>query len=166
MYEHIWRGHELVQRFYEKTSMEEVRQAVIELQSDPRFDELTDVISDFLGCEIAPVHIEVMEEIAALDGAASLSNIRIRDAVVTDSPQIMRAVEAYIASGLSPYPMQIFSSTELARKWLVSKPTRSDFGRRIYKVVTQKFGAFSREFAALFLRRYGWKHSSGTAHCE
>lgn len=126
MYEHIWNGKELIQRFYGQTSVEEIKQSVTEVENDPRFAQITDVFDVFLDCEgitIDEDHFEkTIEEIAEKDFYAWLSNPKVRGAVISDRPEIIRIVDAYIESGISHYPVQRFSSYEEARNWFAEGP--------------------------------------------
>jgi hypothetical protein len=107
MYEHVWNGGELTQRFFGQVSSEEIKQSVVKFQGDSRFDELIDVIFDFTDCEEIVIKEGDAEEIASLDGAASITNPRIRVTVISDKPAILKAAEDYIVSGLSNYPVKI-----------------------------------------------------------
>ena len=133
MYEHIWNGKEFIHRFYDTTGSEEVQLSIHRAQSDARFDAITDEIIDFTGCEQAKVRLDVVEEVAATDFAASKSNPNIRRVVVTDNPEIMNAVNHYIDSGLSPYPIRVFSSVADAREWFTLTPISAPLLRSAIK---------------------------------
>ena len=134
MYEHIWNGNEFTHRFYGTTSSEEVQLSIIRAQGDARFDAITEVIIDCTACESVTVRLDVVEEVAATDFAASKSNPNIRRAVITDNSEIINAVKSYLDSGLSPYPMRVFTSVADARKWFASTP-KAVLGRVIAYMV-------------------------------
>lgn len=134
MYTHIWNNHETIQKFWGQTSSREVRQSTIELQADPRFDNITDSILDFTDCDAAKVSLDEIEEIAALDGAAASSNARIRVAIITADPAIIDAAQFYRDSRLSQYPIRVFGAIDEARQWFAATPIPIERTKRIFCV--------------------------------
>lgn len=116
MYEHIWNGKELIQRFFGQTSFDEIQHSVMRLEGDSRFDTLRHSIVDFTDCLGLHDQAGTMEEIAAIDGASSRTNSSILISVITDKPEFIRITEEYVDFGLSNYPLQIFNSVDDARK--------------------------------------------------
>lgn len=124
MYQLIWNGKELTQRYFGKSSITEVRQSIYELQGDYRFDEVTDSYLDFTDCQEFITQEGVIDEIAALDSAAAISNPKIRIAVITDNTDVIEAARAYLSTGMGGYPLTIFSSIADARSWFSSRRGR------------------------------------------
>ena len=67
------------------------------------------VIKRFLG------HVD---EIAAIDQAASISNRNIRIAVVATHPEILELADHYARSPMNVYPTRIFPTMAEGRVWL------------------------------------------------
>lgn len=126
MYELIWHGKELIRRVYGATSSLEYEQSVIEAQSDPRYDDIYDVISDFRDCTSCALVENAMEVVAVRDYGAAISNPRIRIAVVAADPeiaaQLRKALGNYRTVGLDHRPATIVDSMEAARAWLRDHP--------------------------------------------
>ena len=120
MYEHIWNGKELIERFYGETNGEEFKASSLKVQEDPRYDLITDSIVDFSACDSVSIPPHIIEEVAAIDFAASRSNPRIRGAVISDNPDVILGVQIYTNLGLSPYPVRVFKSIADAREWFAS----------------------------------------------
>ena len=121
MYQLIWNGKELTQRYFGKSNIAEVRQSIYELQGDYRFDEVTDSYLDFTDCQEFIIQEGVIDEIAALDSAAAISNPKIRIAVISDNTDVIEAARAYLSTGMSSYPLTIFSSIADAQSWFASR---------------------------------------------
>lgn len=107
MVEQIWQDKAVTHRFSGQTSTEEIRRAANRVAGDSRFDEIFEIVYDFTACDGVTIRSEVVEEIAALDGAASITNPRIRITVITHHPEIVAAMETYEKSGLSNYPVTL-----------------------------------------------------------
>jgi len=116
-YQHTWEQHGLLREFSGHVTSTEIEQAVLESHAAQVFDEYRYVINDFRAARSIELDKEVMDEVAAMDGAAYLSNPRVRVAVVEGPQAVMNAVAAYSASHLSPYPLQVFQDMEAARRW-------------------------------------------------
>ena len=117
MHEHIRIGKELIQRFSGKITSRDIAQSVMKFHGDADFDMTCDVLWDFIEVTEMTRQKDIEEEIAAIDGAASISNSKIRIAVITNDPEIRKAAEYYRACGLSRYPLRLFSSVAEARLW-------------------------------------------------
>lgn len=108
-----YRGH---------TSDEEIAEAVRIAQADKRFDSIKYDIHDFRLCEEFGFSQPKICEIAAIDGAAALSlpHKQMAVAVVTDRPDVIASVNAYVSSGFNVHSVHICSSIDEARDWLSS----------------------------------------------
>ena len=96
----------------------ELLASVMEVEGDPRFDELRYTINDLSECEQLSVTREDVQHIAAVDYAASRSNPRIRVAVVGSMPQLRELIDLYSQTAQDAYPMRLFQTLEEARVWL------------------------------------------------
>jgi hypothetical protein len=117
-YEMIWETRGLYRRFYGRVSDLEVTESTHMAEASSRFDEMRYAILDFLEAEeIVIVNPSFVQEAAAIDSAAALSNPNIKVAIVTVTPAIRELAESYIADVLRPYPTQIFTNLTDARNW-------------------------------------------------
>ncbi len=119
----LWEDRGVVMRYSGRSSDHEVAAAVQIAQADERFDRLLYDIHDFLGCESFSYSPSRLEEMAATDAIAArtLPRETMAVAVVTASPDVSAAVNAYVACNVNPHAtLRIFSSLDDARIWLSS----------------------------------------------
>lgn len=126
-YELIWEPRGVLKRFYGQVTDSDISDSVARIQGDRRFDTLRYVINDFLDGAGHQVPLNAVEEIAAIDDAASFSNPHIRVALVAATPDFIELAKQYAGSTLKRYPTRIFSSLDEARSWLGARvsPTES-----------------------------------------
>ncbi len=123
-YEIIWEPRGVVKRFFCEVTSQDMLQSVAETEGDSRFDELRFVINDFLEITgLSSSHHDV-EEVAAIDSIAAITNPRIKVAIVTTSPVVKEMGEGYINSPLNHYPTKIFQTLEDARNWITQAKTK------------------------------------------
>ncbi len=121
-YELIWEPKGVVKRFFGDVDGDQLLKSAAETEGDPRFDEYHYVINDFLACESFSAPLDVVEEVAAIDGAAALINKRIKIAIVATLPGVLAAAEQYVKAPYTSYPTRIFSTLDNARDW-IGKPS-------------------------------------------
>lgn len=119
-YELSWEPRGLVKRFFGDVTEKQFIDAVIDSESDARFDGLRHVINDFRDVESFVFTPEDVDYVAAIDNAAAVSNPNIRIAVITSSPEIIALATQYAESSLNVYPTRIFATLADARAWLES----------------------------------------------
>ena len=107
-----------MKRFSAQVTSDELRRATSEVECNPRFDDIRYVINDFLECTNFSYSPAVVEEIAAVDGAAALANENISIAVVATLKDVIQATNQYAGSDLHPYSTRVFSTLKEARDWL------------------------------------------------
>lgn len=117
-FEIVWEDRGASKRFFGHVTDEELMQSVVEVEGDPRFDELRYVINDFLGVDSFAVSAANVHTISAIDGAAALTNPNIRIAIVATDAQILALAKLYAASPWNVYPTGIFPDSATARAWL------------------------------------------------
>lgn len=117
-YIHTWESRGVVCRFSGHVTATEVSESADRIQGDRRFDALRCVLNDFRDCTSVDMPRTMIEEIAAKDGAAALTNSEIRIAVVSDHPDVLRIFDHYMAEALSPWVAKNFGSIAAARAWL------------------------------------------------
>ena len=102
-YLHTWEQHGLLREFSGHVTSAEIALAVMESHASAAFDDYRYVINDFRAVLTIELDAEVMDEVAAVDRAAYLSNPHVRVAIVEGPPAVMDTVAAYSASHMSPY---------------------------------------------------------------
>ena len=120
-----WEQSGVYRAFFDRADCDEFMQSLKEVHGDARFDDIRYVINDFTACTEIVFDAEAIREMSAMDMAASVSNPRIRIAIVGASEFVKAGIEAYMAKGLSPYPIQLFASLDEARRWLGRDALRS-----------------------------------------
>jgi len=117
-YEINWEPRGVVKRFFGIVKAGEVLAAVVRVEADERFDSLRYVINDLSSVDGFEITHGEVEEVAAIDKAASLTNPGIRIAVVATLPEIVMAARAYATSKFNVFPTRIFATQFEARRWL------------------------------------------------
>jgi len=88
---------------------------------DPIFDKMHYIIADFLDADQFDITEEQVEEIAALDRAAAMSNPRMKVAIVASEKHIQQLAALYVDSSQgSQWKSKIFDNLEDARQWVLS----------------------------------------------
>lgn len=130
-YKVTWEDRGVYRCYYGHTTDLEVSQSVYETASSPLFDEIRYVILDCLRVtQFELINPSFIEERAAVDSAAAMSNPNIKVAIVATDPEIIKLAEEYAKHELTPYPTQIYSSLEDARAWTeISLPLVNRFHR-------------------------------------
>jgi hypothetical protein len=113
-----WEKHGVYIHYTGQTSDLEVAKVAETVEADHRFAHVRYVIHDFLECVSVTHSPQVIEEVAAIDGAASLTNPRTIIAVVHDREDVSAMVKAYLRAELSKFTLREFASLVLARRWL------------------------------------------------
>lgn len=118
-FELVWRKpNGLIKRHFDHVTGQEVLSANVIAEADPRFDNLHYVINDFLQCTGLTVSPNDVDEIAAIDKAASGSNPNIRIALVAIHPDVLATANSYANHQLNTFEMRVFRSMEEACAWL------------------------------------------------
>ncbi len=117
-YELTWEQRGVVKRFFGSVTNDELMQSVIETERDARFDDIRYVINDFLACTECLIETRTVDEVAAIDSVAALTNSRIHIAIVTNLPEIVAAAKQYAESPINVYTTRIFATLKDARTWL------------------------------------------------
>lgn len=117
-YELIWEPRGVLKRFFGPVTDADVTASVVQTHGDERFDSLRYIINNYLDateCSVSPASVE---ELVAIEHAASISNARIRIALVAAAADFIELAGQYAGSPLKTYPTRIFSSLDEARTWL------------------------------------------------
>jgi hypothetical protein len=119
-YEITWEPFGVVKCFYGCLTGDDLKQSGMQLHGDERFDDLQYVINDLLGVtEVSATEADI-EEINAIDNAASYSNRKLKLSVVATNERIVELATQYANSTDNIHPFGIFSTVEDARQWLGS----------------------------------------------
>jgi hypothetical protein len=99
-------------------AIDDIKRATAEYECDMRFDDLMYVIADYSlisSCRTKPPDIE---EVWVMDRGAKQSNHRIRKAVVTTNPDVIKLVAHYRGILGPAFPVEAFATQAEARVWL------------------------------------------------
>lgn len=119
-YTTTWEKVGVLTKWYGHSTSAELANFMQEGQVHPNFDSIRYSIHDFTECESFLHEEDIVEYIAALDGAGAVTNPRIKIAMVAPSRDVLDAINVYKESMLSPYPIRTFATTAEARIWLES----------------------------------------------
>jgi hypothetical protein len=111
-YKITWLDRGVYVRYRGRTSIDEVRQYGRIAQADARFDELSFAFNDFRACTGMEFDSSRVEDLAASDRGASLTNPNIWIVVLTDNAEVEAFVAAYLAVGLQAFPVEVFKAAE------------------------------------------------------
>lgn len=117
-YEIIWEARGVVKQFSGHVTGKQLLQAGLVTEADSRFDGLRYVINDFLDSTGFSITAEDVDEIVAIDEAASRTNKAISIAVVATHPDIVDLANQYADSPMNVYPTRVFPTLAGAREWL------------------------------------------------
>ncbi len=117
-FEIIWEPKGVTKRFFGCLSGDDLKQSGMRLHGDERFDLILYVINDFLGVTEVSVTDADIEEINAIDNAASYSNRNLKLTVVATNERIVDLAMQYSTSPDNVHLFAIFSAVEDARLWL------------------------------------------------
>jgi hypothetical protein len=115
MVEVIWEDHGVVRQFSGKVGDREFIQSSIEIQADPRFDNLGYVIQDFSRCTELAVDDDTIEEGVARASIALLSKLHFRVAFVGTLPGLRDLTAKMANSSFCPPHLRTFETMEDAR---------------------------------------------------
>lgn len=113
-----WQGRGLHIRFEGEVGVRDILSVARTAQSDERFDRMRYAINDFSGCTLLDGDQDALEELAANDYAAGLTNPHVRIALVPDTPEVRRLMERYRAIGLVKWEVRTFDTPEAASGWV------------------------------------------------
>ena len=126
MYELIWSGPRLIRRLYGASSSAEYARSVIVAQSDPRYGDVCDVISDFRDCTAYETVSQATEEIAVRDIGARMGNPKVRVAMILPDNevgrQIREALSLYLSINGETWRVGVVDCMESALRWLRDNP--------------------------------------------
>ncbi len=108
-------------RYIGANSDKVVAEIVRNVQADNRFDQLRYELHDFLECDSVTHTKRTLEDIAASDVGATLTNSKFVVAVVTTRDDVRAMVQHYKDLGLHTFAFEIFQDLPSARAWIVKK---------------------------------------------
>lgn len=119
-YELIWEHRGVLKRFFGQVTDIDVSDAVSGIHGDERFDELRYVINDFRAGIEHSVSPRAVEEFAAMEQAAAITNPHIRIALVASAAKFVDLANQYSGSVPHDCPTRIFTTLDEARRWLAT----------------------------------------------
>jgi len=114
-----WESDGLYRIFTGKVTGEEILTSNLELQGDPRFDDISYVLNDFTAIVDFDVTDIDVTKIAVMDDVAAKSNPDINIAIVATLEPFIKWVNVFIDSMKgTPFECTLFDRVEDARKWI------------------------------------------------
>lgn len=116
-----WEPGGVYRRYIGHVTAEERQRSFDQICGDARFDDLRYTITDYLGVTTYEISRANTEEIAARHVAPLRTNPYIAIAAVTTDPQIIAAIEHFIALRFIDAPYRIFPTLADARQWALAQ---------------------------------------------
>lgn len=116
-YKIIWETNSTLTTWSGDTTGEELLAFVTELHANPHFDSVRYSLHDFTACTGVTYSLDSIETVAALDGAAGMSNSQIKVGIATERADVQAMVTAYMSSEMSRYPVRVFTTIKEMRNW-------------------------------------------------
>jgi hypothetical protein len=125
-----WTGRQAHKLHRGHLSPQELIRSVEVLQSDDRFDRVTDVIHDFSAIDGEDISADTLDELAALQYGAQNSNPDFRVAFVCPQPRLRRLFEQVMLNqGLSTCRTTVAATLDEAMQWMKREPYAEHYGR-------------------------------------
>ena len=121
-----WEEHGVFRKFYGVFKFQELLASVKTVGGDIRFADLRYSILDCLELQDQDVSHAELELVAAHLLGESDSNLSILVAIVTTSEAAHSMLQRFMALGICPYPMKIFSTVVDARMWISQQSQQQD----------------------------------------
>jgi hypothetical protein len=122
-----WKDKGYYIKYSGRVSTDDVIQASVDIQGDPRFDNLRYIISDYLDIDILEYDADNFKEKisyhAFINAAASRSNPQIKRAVVATDKTVLSFADIYKNKSSevdTPWEFSTFSSVDEAYKWVLN----------------------------------------------
>ncbi|MCE9658382.1 MAG: hypothetical protein K8R60_07465 [Burkholderiales bacterium] len=107
----------MYRQYFGDVTIAERRASFEAICSDRRFDDLHYVITNYLEVRAYEITSAATAEIAALHIGPLRTNPRIAIAAVATRPDIVAAIQDFIAQGFIVAPYRVFPALEEARSW-------------------------------------------------
>lgn len=121
-YSLTWEARGVYRQYLGDVTIAERRASFEAISGDFRFDELRYVITDYRAVGAYEITAEATREIAALHIGPLLTNPRIAIAAVATRPDVVAAIQDFIAHGFTSTPYRVFPNLEEARRWIDGFP--------------------------------------------
>ncbi len=116
-YQIIWEERGCYVRYFGHVDDEELARVRKECYGDTRFEDVLYILNDLRECEslsTSPLHLN---QRAIGDMFAKILNDKLKVAVVTDNPDILKFADSYKHAAADAYEIQVFASLDEARHW-------------------------------------------------
>lgn len=113
-----WGVERVTVRYFDKASDSEIISAVEDLQTDERFDSVTQVLHDFNLCECIAHYPVTIGEIVALHIDAPSPNKCLKIAIASKQSDIDQVLQFFDDFGHTEFPISVFASAADAEAWL------------------------------------------------
>lgn len=129
-----WEPRGVYRRYFGAVTVAERERSFDAICSDPRFDQLSFSITDYLSVDQYEIDPAATEEIAARHIGPLRTNPNIVIAAVVADPRIIEAIEHFISLRFVTQDYRIFATLVEARAWIathrddprMTRPRRTD----------------------------------------
>jgi len=113
-----WEHGGVVKRHIGELTSDDLLCSTETIQGSPNFDSLHWVICDMRDCTKIVVDQSTLEQVIASEFGSAHSNLRIKVAIVTSSPEVLILAEHYRNAMEEAFPVEVFSTMDEARDWV------------------------------------------------
>lgn len=113
-----WEPQGVYKKVWGFVTADEYLASMQEIHGDPRFDEMSYSINDFLEVVGFDVGQNTIVDMAAASLGARYSNPKIRVALVTRDERIEALGRLFASKDLNSFPTRVFATLEKAREWI------------------------------------------------
>ena len=118
--EYCWEPEGIYIRFSGSITGVGILAAALDASGDPRFDDISYALVDLFDARSSTVNAEDMKQMAAYVSAMSLTNPRIKNAIVMFPDNEERSALAALYQMLTdnlPWEIKLFETLDAAREW-------------------------------------------------
>lgn len=113
-----WEPDGVLIRFAGAVTIHDLLEASTAYEADHRFDTLHYVIADYTAITDCLATPDEIDDLWAIDRAASLTNRSIRKAIITTRPEVLALMRRYASAPDLAFPVRSFATLDDGRRWL------------------------------------------------
>ncbi len=118
-YKHIWEAKGLLAKHYGILTVEEILSSINEMYGNVKFDGISYRIVDLSEVDEIIVAVEDVKKLVAHEVVPSMSNSKLKFAVVSTNEKLPELLAAFKHKGGNiPWEIKIHSTIEEAREWV------------------------------------------------
>lgn len=117
-HEVTWDKERVTVRYFNKASDTELISVVEDIQTDDRFENVTQALHDFKECQCIEHYPITIGEIVALHIDAPAPNKNLKIAIVGNTADMTQMLKFFDDFGQTPFPISVFTTFAEAESWL------------------------------------------------